>query len=66
MLASIAFEKSQVEATVTTPVNSIKNPLSGRICAPEVGEIIMDDESAKGEVIIKKQDDIVAKECNCA
>lgn len=29
----------------------IKNPLFGRICAPEVGELILDDEHAKGEVI---------------
>ncbi|MCM1194033.1 MAG: DUF3737 family protein, partial [Acetatifactor muris] len=34
----LAFEKSDVEATVTTPVISIKNPLSGRIFVPEVGE----------------------------
>ena len=47
----LAFEKSQVEATVTTPVISIKNPLSGRIFVPEVGEIIMDDENAKGKIV---------------
>jgi hypothetical protein len=48
----LAFEKSEVEATVKSPVLSIKNPLSGRIYAPEVGEIIMDDVNARGEVII--------------
>ena len=46
--ADLAFEKSDVEATVTTPMISIKNPLSGIINVPEVGEIIMDDPSAKG------------------
>ena len=48
--ADLAFEKSSVEATVTTPMISIKNPLSGIINVPEVGEIIMDDPNAKGVV----------------
>lgn len=48
----LAFEKSEVEATITTKVGSIKNPLSGRIKVSDVGEWIMDDSAAKGEVII--------------
>lgn len=52
--ADLCFEKSQVEATVTTAVVSIKNPLSGRIAVPAVGEIIMDDAEAKGKVIIQE------------
>ena len=48
----LCFEKSEVEARITTPVLSIKNPLSGAIVVPEAGEIIMDDENAKGEVRI--------------
>ncbi len=47
----LAFEKSEVEATVTTPVLSIKNPRAGKITVPEVKEIIMDDPEAKGEII---------------
>lgn len=47
----LCFEKSEVEATVTTPVISIKNPLRGRITAPSVGEIIMDEADAKGEIV---------------
>ena len=47
----LAFEKSEVEAVITTKVDSIKNPLSGRIEVPEVGELIRDDENAKGEVL---------------
>ena len=47
----LAFEKSEVEATITTPVISIKNPLSGTICVPSVGEIIRDDENSKGEIV---------------
>lgn len=48
----LSFEKSEVQADVTTHIESIKNPLSGKITAPSVGEIIMNDENAKGEVII--------------
>ncbi|MCM1424314.1 MAG: DUF3737 family protein [bacterium] len=63
----LAFEKSQVEATIITPVISIKNPLSGRIRVPEVEEIIMDDEKAKGEVVINEQGgNSHAKKCICA
>lgn len=50
----LAFEKSEVEATVTTKIDSIKNPRSGRIQAPEAGELIMDDEEAKCELILDK------------
>ncbi len=46
--ADLAFEKSDVDATITTPMISIKNPTSGTINVPEVGEIIMDDPGAKG------------------
>lgn len=45
--ADLCFEKSDVEAEITTPVDSIKNPYSGKISAPCVGEIIMDDENAR-------------------
>lgn len=47
----LAFEKSQVDAEIITKVDSIKNPLSGRITVPDVGEVILDDAKAKGEVI---------------
>ena len=50
--ADLCFEKSEVEATLSAPVVSIKNPLTGRITAPECGDIIMDEAWAKGEVII--------------
>lgn len=36
----LAFEKSEVNATITTRIESIKKPYSGRITAPEVGEIV--------------------------
>ena len=43
--ADLSFEKSEVIAEVTTPIISIKNPICGKISAPEIGEIIMDIES---------------------
>ena len=52
--ADLAFEKSSVEAEITTPVVSIKNPTSGYICAPEVGELILNDPEAKCEICIGK------------
>lgn len=50
--ADLAFEKSEVEAVLTTKVDSIKNPLSGRIQVPEVGELIRDDPDMRGEVLV--------------
>jgi hypothetical protein len=44
--ADLAFEKSDVDATITTPVISIKNPTSGRIKVP-CATIIRDDENSK-------------------
>lgn len=46
-----AFEKSEVEADITTVVTSIVNPKSGYIRAAGVKEIIMDDPDAKAEII---------------
>ena len=51
----LAFEKSEVEAVITTRVDSIKNPLSGHIQVPELGELIMDDPDAKGQVLVMEQ-----------
>lgn len=51
----LAFEKSQVDAEIITKVDSIKNPLSGRITVPDVGEVILDDVKAKGEILVGSQ-----------
>ncbi len=48
----LAFERSHVNAEITTPVLSIKNPLSGKITVPSVGEIIRDIPGANGEIIV--------------
>lgn len=53
--ADLCFEKSTVEASITTPVISIKNPYAGHITVPSVREIIQDDPDAKGEIIILQQ-----------
>lgn len=55
MDADLCFEKSEVEATVTTSVQSIKNPLSGHIYVPGVEEVIRDDEKSLGEIIIERE-----------
>ncbi len=49
--ADLAFEKSEVEATIDSDMISIKNPKAGTIRVQGVGEIIMDDKDAKGQII---------------
>lgn len=39
----LAFEKSDVNAAVLGGITSVKNPLSGKISADSIGEIIIDD-----------------------
>ena len=40
--ADLAFEDSDVRATIMSPVTSIKNPRTGSITLPSVGELILD------------------------
>jgi len=40
---NLGFEYSSVHASLQGRVASIKNPLSGEICADEIGEIIIDE-----------------------
>ncbi len=50
----LSFERSEVlEASVTTEVDSIKNPWSGVIRVAGVKELIMDDPRAQGKVIVE-------------
>jgi len=49
----LSFEKSDVEATLTEPIVSIKNPRSGRIEVP-AGEVIRDDPESRAEIIFTK------------
>lgn len=48
----LCFEKSDVQATLISPIVSIKNPRSGKIYVPGAGKVIRDDASALGEVIV--------------
>ena len=53
----LAFERSQVQAEITTPVISVKNPLAGScIILPEVGEIIRDIKEGTGTVKVQNQE----------
>lgn len=53
--ADLSFEKSEVDAVLTAPIVSIKNPTSGSIRVPAVGEIIMDDANARGVIEITNE-----------
>ncbi len=50
----LCFENSDVDATICTPIISIKNPRSGQIIIPEVEEIIQNDPDSRCEIVISK------------
>lgn len=53
----LSFERSTVTATVNGNIDSVKNPLSGKIIASEIGEVILEKEivgNNKTEIIIQK------------
>ena len=65
----LAFERSHVQADVTTPVDSVKNPLEGsRITLPAVGEVIRDIDGATGvvEVVGEKDEGLGSHDRACA
>ena len=51
----LAFEYSDVEATVTGHIDSVKNPRTGTVTADSVGEVVMGDAvmECSGKVIIR-------------
>lgn len=53
----LSFERSEVEAIVTTHIDSVKNPVKGHICAPSIGETIIDIDNVNCEIITS---------CNCS
>lgn len=53
--ADLAFEKSDVHATLLSPMISIKNPTSGSISLPSVGELIRTDSESAASVIVTAQ-----------
>ena len=52
----LAFERSEVEATIVSPVISIKNTLSGRIQVEQVGELILDDPGSHADIVVLKSE----------
>lgn len=50
--ADLAFERSQVQATLRDKIDSIKNPYKGFIKVRSVGEIVRDDPKAKCKIIV--------------
>ena len=64
--ADLAFEKSDVTANLLSPVVSIKNPRSGRIVLPTVGEVIRDDEASRGEVVVRSSPQAPCHTGSCA
>ena len=52
--ADLAFEKSEVDAEITTPMISIKNVSAGRVSVPAVDEIICDAPDANGVINVGK------------
>ncbi|MCR5208931.1 MAG: DUF3737 family protein [Lachnospiraceae bacterium] len=51
--ADLAFEKSEVNATIDSHMISIKNLKSGTVYVSGVDEMIMDDPEAKGKIVLK-------------
>ena len=49
--ADLSFELSEVQAKITTPIISIKNPMSGEIYVPSAGEIIRDNDLCTCRII---------------
>ena len=52
----LAFENSEVEASIRGHVDSIKNPRSGRIVVDSVGEVIREGaaHASNGEVLVRR------------
>lgn len=43
--SELAFEYSDVKANIVGHLNSVKNPLSGKIVADSIGQVVMDDDT---------------------
>ena len=48
----LAFEYSDVQATIIGSIDSVKNPLSGSIIADDIGEIVKEDDLKNGNATI--------------
>ncbi|MBP1909481.1 DUF3737 family protein [Methanolobus bombayensis] len=66
----LAFEYSDVHATITGPITSVKNPRSGHISADSIGEVILDDnkltdDSCVIEVMAELKKEEIQRSDNC-
>lgn len=61
---NLSFEYSTIDAEINSSIDSIKNPISGKIIANHIGGIIFDNddmEEKNTEIVVKKR--IIAKVC---
>lgn len=49
--SDLCFENSEIDATIVTSVDSIKNPLSGTIRLPDLDELIRTDPRSKAKIV---------------
>ena len=52
----LAFERSTVDVEVSGKIDSIKNPLAGKITADSIGQIILEEEicdKSKTQIILR-------------
>ncbi len=56
----LSFENSEVQATVSGHIDSVKNPVNGAITADTIGEVILDEHKWAGEcpIICREQHSI--------
>ena len=45
----LSFERSEVEASVSGRIDSVKNPLRGYIKADEIGELVIEEQYVRPE-----------------
>lgn len=57
--ATLAFEYSSVEAQISTKIDSVLNPESGTITAPEIGELILEKDQINPEKTIIKCESVL-------
>lgn len=61
----LAFERSSVQAEISGTIDSVKNPLEGKIIADCIGEIIMEEEivdKSKTQILCRDSEN---KKCDC-
>lgn len=59
----MAFEYSTVDADITTRVDSVKNPIWGRIHAKSIDDLIMDDKeicSLNTKILVDEEGEVNA------